>query len=180
MILKPRTRLAPDVLQALVGLKDEIEPEHPAINMSAGHLVGDRDTPRRRRTEIRWLLPGRCGEIFDFAQSIGDRFSPKVVAHGRVVVEQAILLVTYHPWDFYGWHVDENPDAPGARMLSCSILLSDDFTGGRLEFRSARRVKLEKAGDFVLFDCGEEHRVQPIRSGVRDALVVWWRRRAGP
>lgn len=178
MILEPGIRLAPELVRAVVGLKDEIEPEHRAVSIRDGPPVADQDTPHRRRTEIRWLLPGRHREIFHLAQSIGDRFSPAVVAHGRVVVEQAILLATYYPGDFYDWHVDENPDAPGTRMLSCSALLSDEFAGGRLEFRSARRVKLEKAGDFVLFDCGEEHRVQPVRSGVRDALVMWWRRPA--
>jgi len=179
MIYKPKSRVTNDVLKLLVSLKDEIEPEEATINMGKGQLVDDQGIPEHRRTEIRWVLPETFPEIFQFAQSVADEFGHHLLALEKVVVEPAIQFTTYYPGHFYGWHIDDNPQVPGARVLSSTILLTDKFTGGRLEFKRPGAPKLKRAGDFVLFDADEEHRVQPVRTGIRDSLVVWWRRPDG-
>lgn len=81
-------------------------------------------------------------------------------------IRDNIQLGTYYPGDYYGWHVD-------GRTMSASVLLSDSFTGGRLEFKGGG-PKLGRAGDCVFFK-NELHRVKPVLTGVRDTLVVWWK-----
>lgn len=57
------------------------------------------------------------------------------------------------------WHVDDGPQMPSPRKLSATLQLSD---GGTYE-----------GGDLVIFPSFVLHRVTPMTSGVRKALVIW-------
>ena len=64
------------------------------------------------------------------------------------------------------------------RKMSMSIILSnpDEYEGGGLRFFDQRgstiRVSQNK-GDIFIFPAWQEHQVDPVTSGKRNALVVW-------
>lgn len=55
-----------------------------------------------------------------------------------------------------------------------SILLSDNFVGGKM-FVNNKIVDLNKCGDYVIFDGGNDfHKVDEVTNGLRDVLVIWF------
>ena len=76
MIFKPPTRVASDILEILLSLKEEIEPEEATIDLGKGTLVDNQTVDDTRRTEIRWVRRERFGEVFEFAQSIAGATLP--------------------------------------------------------------------------------------------------------
>ena len=84
----------------------------------------------------------------------------------------------YNPGDHFGWHKDvyaekiKNED----RYCSLVILLNDNYEEGNLELKNQKdkTLTVEKGiGNLVLFLSDIEHRVQPVKSGIRYTLVNW-------
>jgi hypothetical protein len=119
-----------------------------------------------RSGEVRWIMPNEYPEIFTLMQQYG-RKAQISLGIDKILTPEPIQLSTYYPGDFYGWHKD-------GRVMSCSLLLTDKFTGGRLEFKQPGHPLLREAGKAIFFT-NIEHRVKPVLTGVRDSLVVWWR-----
>ena len=66
---------------------------------------------------------------------------------------------------------DENP----VRKLTTVVLLSDEFTGGKLALWEGKtRYSFEfNVGDIVAFPAYIRHQVDPVEDGVRYSLVSW-------
>jgi PKHD-type hydroxylase len=100
-----------------------------------------------------------------------------------------LSIVRYDEAGHFNWHVDVlsygQMDFPGLgsgleRKLSVTVNLSDpsDYTGGDLEFLNGigqllTQPELRERGSVVVFPSTLGHRVTPITSGVRYALVGW-------
>ncbi|GIX14622.1 MAG: PKHD-type hydroxylase [Paracoccaceae bacterium] len=88
-----------------------------------------------------------------------------------------LLLSRYGPGSSYGTHVDD-PVMNGCRTdLSFTLSLSDasGYEGGELVMEDGiedRAFKLD-AGDLVLYPTSALHRVAPVLSGERVAIVGW-------
>ena len=89
------------------------------------------------------------------------------------------------PADHYDWHTDEEePDDPDeerfVRTVSISVCLSSDDQYEGAEFfikdGSEQNVRVFKMryGDFIVFPSSADHRVNALRSGQRESLVVWF------
>ena len=81
----------------------------------------------------------------------------------------------------FGWHVDQ-AEAPFPRKISFSLQLSDAsaYEGCDLEIFNGSREPVavpRGRGLLIIFPSYAMHRVTPIRSGTRKALVFW---AAGP
>jgi predicted 2-oxoglutarate/Fe(II)-dependent dioxygenase YbiX len=120
-----------------------------------------------RSTEVRWIRRDEYPDVFNLMQEYGRKAQAFLGIDKVLSIKEPIQLSTYHPGDFYGWHKD-------GRVMSCSVLLTDKFTGGRLEFREPGQPLLREAGKAIFF-ANIEHRVKPVLTGRRDSLVVWWR-----
>lgn len=148
--------------RALLALKEKIEPE-PALVLTKD---GWGPLPELRTSEVRFIrrseFPYVYLELQDFVRLVQSDLGLDSV----LKIDDNIQIGTYNKGDHYGWHRD-------GRTLSLSILLSDNFTGGRLEFRELGAPKLGRAGDAVFFT-DTLHRVKPVLTGARDSLVVWW------
>lgn len=88
-----------------------------------------------------------------------------------------MLVSRYGPGMEYGTHVDD-PIMQGARTdLSFTLPLSGtaDYEGGGLAIEDAMedRVIRVEAGDMVLYPTSALHRVEPVTSGERLAVVGW-------
>lgn len=90
------------------------------------------------------------------------------------LMERPQLMRYTSPSIGYNWHIDLGQDQLSTRKLSISITLNEDFTGGDLLFFSDKlfRCPLPK-GQCIAFPSFLSHKVMPIRTGVRWALVCW-------
>jgi PKHD-type hydroxylase len=76
----------------------------------------------------------------------------------------------------YDWHVDSVEGNLPPRKLSFSLLLSDPFSfdGGELKLAGISREVLHKQiGKMYVFPSYLSHKVTPVTSGIRRALVGW-------
>lgn len=147
--------------KALLDLKNEILPERGLVSTEAGWEETD-----LRSTEVRFIRRDEYNWVYILMQRYAREAQVKLGLDSVLEIRDNIQLGTYYPGDFYGWHRDN-------RVMSASLLLSDTFTGGRLEFKERGKL-LKRAGDCIFFK-NELHRVKPVLTGVRDSLVVWWK-----
>ena len=77
----------------------------------------------------------------------------------------------------YDWHMDSAATNPRPRKLSLSLQLSDpaDYKGCDLQFQFGAKVETapRRYGTAIAFPSFYWHRVTPIGSGTRKALVMW-------
>jgi PKHD-type hydroxylase len=76
----------------------------------------------------------------------------------------------------FTWHVD-NGHLPAPRKLSASLQLTDSglYEGCDLELQGGSQIEAapRTRGALVVFPSYVLHRVTPIRSGTRKAVVIW-------
>lgn len=145
----------------ILKLKDVIPAERGLVSTREGWLETS-----LRSTEIRWITRDSYSWVFNLMQEYARKAQIELGIDKVLSIKDNIQLSTYYPGDHYGWHTD-------GRAMSCSLLLSDKFTGGRLEFKEPGWPLLRQAGQAIFFP-NVFHRVKPIKSGIRDSLVVWW------
>lgn len=91
---------------------------------------------------------------------------------------EPVQILRYSPGDhFQAWHTDAGADRHDDRLLSVSVELSElgDHEGGDLEILPdlIGKPRTLKRGGARIFLSRALHRVTPVRSGVRWALVNW-------
>jgi len=84
-------------------------------------------------------------------------------------------LLRYERNGFYKKHIDEAGST--GRILSCSIILNDDFSGGEMEWFDGSLVIGPTRGSVIMFPSGFlfPHAVLPVTEGVRYSAVTWLR-----
>jgi PKHD-type hydroxylase len=89
---------------------------------------------------------------------------------------EQIQLTSYDKDEFYGWHEDWAPFAPGPsiRKVSVIALLSDpsEFEGGEFQFQEDVNIEM-KRGTVIAFPSFVRHQVTPVTSGKRYSAVCW-------
>ena len=75
----------------------------------------------------------------------------------------------------YKEHIDHFDLHP--RVLSCSIILNDDYEGGDFSFFEGEHIIPKKTGSAVVFPSNFcfPHSVTPVTNGDRHAVVTWFR-----
>jgi PKHD-type hydroxylase len=104
-----------------------------------------------------------------------------VAAAGRFGLEvgpavEDFQLLRYGVGDhFQAWHTDAGADKHDARLISVSVELSApaDYQGGVLEIPQSGAAERLPRGGARLFLSRCIHRVTPVTSGTRHALVNW-------
>jgi PKHD-type hydroxylase len=81
--------------------------------------------------------------------------------------------------DHYSWHHDVHwsGDSARDRKLSVTVQLSgaDDYCGGDFEFDAVKtNADFRSKGTVLVFPSYLRHRIHPISSGTRYALVAWF------
>ena len=85
-------------------------------------------------------------------------------------------FIEYTEGSHYDWHMDIGTGLPSRRKLSVVIQLSDpnDYTGGNLELiGSEENPDIKEQGTAIAFPSFEYHRVTPLKTGKRYAIVFW-------
>lgn len=91
------------------------------------------------------------------------------------VVKGPYILLKYEKSNKFDWHVDDGNKFP--RTVSVSAYLNDDYEGGEIEFKHFGISYKPQKGDVVVFGSSFSylHRVTPVTSGIRYAVVNWYR-----
>ena len=73
----------------------------------------------------------------------------------------------------YQEHVDHDDLYP--RVLSCSLILNDNYEGGDFSFFGGKYIVPKKAGSAVVFPSNFcfPHAVQPVTKGNRHSIITW-------
>lgn len=83
-------------------------------------------------------------------------------------------LIRYSEGGYYDWHIDIGRGDNSTRKLSISWVLNSDFDGGDLTFFQDRETSIPfRQGQGCVFPSFMPHKVQPVTSGERWALVAW-------
>lgn len=122
-----------------------------------------------RAEETAWFFDRLDALFADAAAELGVAVAP---------MSEPVQLLRYAPGDhFQAWHTDAGPDRTGDRLLSVSVELSDPggHEGGDLEILPdlIGKPRTLPRGGARIFLSRALHRVTPVRSGVRWALVNW-------
>lgn len=119
----------------------------------------------------------------------------------RNIDGESMQFTKYGPGEFYGWHNDAglanqykpvsvgnraqglaqdylNEKVEMVRKLSFVVQLSDpdDYEGGNLQLldeSGQNYVAPRQRGTVILFDSRTQHRVLPVKSGLRKSIVGW-------
>jgi PKHD-type hydroxylase len=152
-------------------------------------LNKDVDVSANRASEIRWIDSPELKDIFN-----------PIVADVNRVNEWNFELshaehfqhARYGIGNKYDWHVDQHPHPHKLegliRKVSFTLFLNDGYEGGELDLEvgSPRlenkyglgnryaTFKNRKPGSMVFFLGDVWHRVRPVTSGIREALVGWY------
>ena len=92
--------------------------------------------------------------------------------------ESQFQFTEYHPGGHFGWHRDVSGKkiTDYDRYCSLVIQLNDGYGEGDLQIKDEQNETLtvEKGtGNLILFLSNIEHRVVPVKSGIRYTLVNW-------
>jgi len=132
-----------------------------------------------RVTRVAWINPDpEHSELFARIGAVAQRLNAQFFNFAIDGLEP-LQYTVYESSEggHYGWHMDSAPSNPRPRKLSLSLQLSDpaSYEGCDLQFhfgadiRDAPRTR----GAVIAFPSFFWHRVTPIVSGTRKALVMW-------
>ena len=92
-------------------------------------------------------------------------------------IDEPIQIIRYQVNGEVGWHIDcGDRGIPSRRKLSLTVQLSQDsdYAGGDLEFMCDARAPFARAfGSVVAFPSFSCHRVTPVLTGCRYAMVIF-------
>ena len=136
-----------------------------------------------RQSEIFWLNKSKKAKTLSrkLVAEINDKYFGIDIDKGNAPDTQ--YTVYRNPDDHYDWHQDDydyESSDEFERTLSLSICLSPtDFYEGAEFFikdESERNIRVFKMhyGEFIIFPACIEHKVNALRSGERESLVIWY------
>ena len=87
--------------------------------------------------------------------------------------DEGYTLLRYREDQCITDHMDDTTGL--GRVLSCSILLNDDFTGGEFSFWGGEKIISPKKGSVVMFPSNfmYPHKILPVKDGTRYSIITW-------
>ena len=167
---------SPEQCRMIVDCGRRQNPQQAEVGM--GKSGGGLDT-KKRVTTISWIpfneMPHMYRDLYKFIQQANlNHFGFDDIR----ITEQA-QFTEYPEGGFYDWHMDCDvtmAHEPPVRKISMTILLNDpkEFEGGHLEIMSPNNFKHMEQGHAMAFASFLSHRVNPVKRGIRQSLVVWF------
>lgn len=148
--------------------------------------VGGNDAPLLKR-EVRsaelYLIDNlpQYRWIFEKVSNIVGLVNANHFGYDLTGITHSLQLIKYDSAEkipgHYDWHVDAGPGTSSTRKISLTIQLTDPdkYTGCDLEVidHGGQIKATREQGSINLFPSYMPHRVTPIETGVRFALVIW-------
>ena len=139
---------------------------------------GGTDTSKRVTT-ISWIPFKEMSHMYEDLYKFIQKANENHFGFGDIQVTENAQFTEYPEGGFYDWHMDcdtHMEHEPPVRKISMTLLLNDpsEFEGGHLELMSPGTFGELKQGHAICFASFINHRVQPVKRGVRQSLVVWF------
>jgi PKHD-type hydroxylase len=132
-----------------------------------------------RITRVAWLERNEeTAALYERIIQVVRRLNSEVFQFDITGMEN-IQYTVYHGTEggHYHWHIDHGPHNLKPRKISLSIQLTDpsQYQGCDLQFQVSKSIGVapKTRGAVIAFPSFFLHRVTPILSGTRKALVVW-------
>lgn len=149
--------------------------EIPSRNAVMGSQ-GEHENKQQRDTVLRFAPEGHwfAGILAEHGKTANEKMGWDYNLTGH----ENLQFGSYGPDGHYDWHTDHFPLAglPVERKVSVVCLMSDpsEYEGGDLQIRLYQDYTAElKKGDMIAFPSMLEHRVVPVKSGMRNSAVIW-------
>jgi PKHD-type hydroxylase len=166
----------PAELDAIEAYGDSLAPEQAVV--LAETVEGERQA-KIRITQTAWLPQNPDTKwIYDRVQAVIRSLNDASYKYDLRGFSENFQYTVYRDSEggHYDWHVDQGPLAV-QRKLSVSVQLSHghDYEGCDLQFVGGNKTETgpRERGTVIAFPSYVLHRVTPIVSGTRKALVVW-------
>jgi len=139
---------------------------------------GGTDT-KKRVTTISWLPFKEMGHMYTDLNNFIQKCNENHFGFGDIRITEQAQFTEYPEGGFYDWHMDCDVNMqhePPVRKISMTLLLNDpsEFEGGDLELMAPGKFAELKQGHAIVFASFLNHRVNKVRRGVRQSLVVWF------
>ena len=186
MILEPKWKswivettkplFTPKQCQMIIDAGRRQPPQKAMVGM--GKPEGGVDT-KKRTTTISWIPFNEMKEMYNDLNKFIQRTNLNHFGFDDIRITEQAQFTEYPEGGFYDWHMDcdvHMQHEPPVRKISMTLLLNDpsEFEGGDLELMAPGKFAELKQGHAIVFASFLNHRVNPVKRGVRQSLVVWF------
>ena len=166
----------PEQCQMIINAGRRQPPQKAQVGMDKPG--GGLDT-NKRTTTISWLPFDEMKEMYNDINIFIQKANLNHFGFGDVQITEQAQFTEYPEGGFYDWHMDCDvamTHEPPVRKISMTLLLNDpsEFEGGDLELMAPGKFAELKQGHAIIFASFLNHRVNPVKRGVRQSLVVWF------
>jgi len=166
----------PDQCRQIIECGRSRPPQKAQVGM--GKPGGGTDT-NKRVTTISWIPFKEMEHMYRDLDRFIQAANENHFGFGDIRVTENAQFTEYPVGGFYDWHMDCDTNMahePPVRKISMTLLLNDpsEFEGGHLELGAPGKFGELKQGHAIAFASFINHRVQPVKRGVRQSLVVWF------
>ena len=168
--------LTPEQCRLVIDCGRRQPPQQAQVGMDKDNSGVDTN---KRVTTISWIPFNEMPQLYDALDTFVQRANLNHFGFDNVRITEQAQFTEYPEGGFYDWHMDLDTNMahePPVRKISMTLLLNDpsEFEGGDLEILSPGRFKPMKQGHAIVFASFLNHRVNIVRRGVRQSLVVWF------
>ena len=134
---------------------------------------------KKRVTTISWIPFKEMEHMYRDINIFIQKANRNHFGFGDIQITEQAQFTEYPMGGFYDWHMDTDvtmQKEPPVRKISMTCLLSPEnqFEGGDLELMAPGKYAKLKQGHAICFASFLNHRVNPVRQGVRQSLVMWF------
>ena len=165
----------PEQCKMIIDAGHQCAPEEAKVG---GEKEGKYDT-KKRVTTISWIPFKEMSHMYQDLNKFIQKANENHFGFGDIQVTENAQFTEYPEGGFYDWHMDCDVNMshePPVRKISMTLLLNDpsEFEGGDLELMAPGKFAELKQGHAIIFASFLNHRVNPVKRGVRQSLVVWF------
>ena len=166
----------PDQCRQIIECGRRQPPQKAQVGM--GKPGGGTDTSKRVTT-ISWIPFKEMQHMYEDLYKFIQKANENHFGFGDIRITENAQFTEYPEGVFYDWHMDCDTimaHEPPVRKISMTLLLNDpsEFEGGHLELGGPGKFGELKQGHAICFASFINHRVQPVKRGLRQSLVVWF------
>jgi len=166
----------PDQCRQIIEAGRSQKPQTAQVGMNKPG--GGTDT-KKRVTTISWIPFKEMGHMYYDLNKFIQKTNENHFGFGDIRITENAQFTEYPEGGFYDWHMDCDVNMghePPVRKISMTLLLNDpkEFEGGELEVMAPGKYADMKQGHAIIFASFLNHRVNPVKRGVRQSLVVWF------
>ena len=166
----------PDQCRQIINCGRSQPPQRAQVGM--GKPGGGTDT-KKRVTTISWIPFKEMSFMYQDLNRFIQKCNLNHFGFGDIRITEQAQFTEYPEGGFYDWHMDCDVNMqhePPVRKLSMTLLLNNpsEFEGGDLELMAPGKYKKMEQGHATVFASFLNHRINPVRRGVRQSLVVWF------